>query len=135
MQELMADGGRSNGEAVARFAPEFQLALACARWPLGDQVRADIQRLTAGSLDWDQFTRIIERNQILPLAYHNLNECLPQAAQISEVFRRKARGLASQTLSQAAELVRITEKVRSAGLEVVALKGVSLSMQAYGNVA
>jgi hypothetical protein len=135
MPELTADDGRSNVEAAARFAPEFQLALACARWPLCDQVRADIQRLTVRSMDWARFARIIERNQILPLAYHNLNECLPRVAQISEVFRRKARGLASQTLSQAAELVRITEKVRRAGMEVVALKGVSLSMLAYGNVA
>jgi hypothetical protein len=135
MAEAMPIYERSNASTVARFAPEFQLALACARWPLCDRDREDIQRLMVKSLDWGRFAKIIERNQILPLAYHNLNECLPGAPQVCETFRRKARGFASQTLSQVAELVRISEKVRKAGLEVVTLKGVSLSLLAYGNVA
>ena len=40
-----------------------------------------------------------------------------------------------QSMSQAAELVRVVESVRNAGFEIAALKGLSLSVLAYRNLA
>ena len=122
---------------TSRFAPEFRLALACARWPLRDRDREEIQRIAAEPVDWDFCAKIIERNQILPLAYRNLNDSLPKGSQpkILDKLRTNVFGFTSHNLSQAAELVRITEKVRHRGIELVALKGVTLSRVAYGNVA
>ena len=119
------------------FAPEFRLALACARWPLKARDREEIARLAGPSLDWAHFTRIIERNQMVPLAYRNLNDSLPRATRPKTIdaLRRKAMGLTSRSLAQGAELVRITEAAKSDGIEIAALKGVTLSMLAYGNVA
>jgi hypothetical protein len=88
-------------------------------------------------VNWKWFKEIIDRNQILPLAYHNLQDTLPGAhhSEIVRALRDAVIGLTGQSMSQAAELVRITESVRSAGFEIAALKGVSLSVLAYGNLA
>jgi hypothetical protein len=120
-----------------RFDAEFRLALACARWPLYARDREEIARLAEASLGWARFTRIIERNQMVPLAYRNLNESVPRAIQPKalDALRRKAMGLTSRSLAQAAELVRIAEAVKGQGVELAALKGVTLSMLAYGNLA
>jgi hypothetical protein len=128
---------KSSAATNGKFAAEFKLALACAHWPLRDQDREDICRLTDGSLDWDQFVRIVERNHILPLAYRNLRDSLPDRhhAKNLDALRRKVMRLASRSLNHAAEVIRITESVRDAGVEITELKGTSLSVLAYGNVA
>jgi len=124
-------------EANRNFAPEFQLALACARWPLRDRDREEIQRLTDGGLDWRKFLRIIDRNQILPLAHRNLRDALAPGrdTEFLDSLRSKVMGFASHSLSHAAESIRITESARKAGFEIVTVKGISLSVLAYGNVA
>ena len=124
-------------KAKGRFSAEFELALASARWPLRARDIEEIRQLTNGPLDWDQFVRIINRNQILPLAYRNLRDAFPDGShtKILDSLRSKVVGFASHSLSQAAELIRVTESVTNAGFEIVALKGVSLSVLGYGNMA
>ena len=119
------------------FALEFRLALACARWPQKDRDRAEIRRLVNESPNWDWFTRMIQRNQILPLVYRNLHDAFPEKPrpEFLDSLRGRAVANAVQTMSQARELVRITESLAAAGVESVALKGVSLSALAYGNLA
>ena len=123
--------------ANRHFAPEFQLALACARWPLRDRDREEIQRLTDSGLDWDKFLRIIDRNQILPLAHRNLRDAVAPGrhTEFLDSLRNKVMGFASHSLSHAAESIRITESARKAGFGIVTVKGISLSVLAYGNVA
>ncbi len=117
------------------WSPEFRLALACSRWPLKERDLAEINRLASASLDWQWFKRIIERNQIVPLAYHNLRNALVDEcyAGILGTIREAAFSHIGQSMAQAAELVRITKSVVVAGFEAIALKGVSLSALAYGN--
>jgi Uncharacterised nucleotidyltransferase len=117
------------------WSPEFRLALACSRWPLKERDLAEINRLASASLDWQWFKRIIERNQIVPLAYHNLRNALvdERYAGILGTIREAAFSHIGQSMAQAAELVRITKSVVVAGFEAIALKGVSLSALAYGN--
>jgi hypothetical protein len=131
----MFNSSRSIG--VRQFAPEFQLALACAHWPLSASNKEEICRLANEPLNWEWFKRIVGRNQILSLAYHNLCDSLPRDCfhQILEALRGEAIICTRQSLSQASELARISESIRGAGIEVVALKGVSLSVLAYGNLA
>jgi hypothetical protein len=116
---------------------EFRLALAAARWPLKERDRIEISQLASNQLNWKWFTRIVERNQILPLVYHNLRSALtdPLHAEILRSLRDAALADTGHSMAQAAELVRITNSIRSAGLEIVALKGVALSVLAYGNLS
>jgi hypothetical protein len=125
------DYGRSE------FPAEFRLALACARWPLKERDRLEIRQLAGGPFDWEWFKRIAERNQISPLVFNNLRDALPKArySEILQSLRAVALGQTRHSMSQAAELVRVTESISSAGFQSVALKGVSLSAFAYGNLA
>jgi len=118
------------------FALEFQLALACARWPQEDIDRAEIRRLANETLDWEWFLRIIERNQIAPLTYHNLHEALPDERRSGLLGALRGRALANAglSMSQAGELVRVCESLRRVGLDTVALKGVALSASVYGSI-
>lgn len=117
------------------FATEFRLALACCRWNQTEKDLAEIRRLANQSVDWRWFKRIVERNQIVPLVYRNLHGAFAREDQpeILGSLREGARSQAGLSLSQAAELVRIVEALRGAGIRTVALKGVSLSVSAYGS--
>jgi len=126
----------SSGE-IRAFAPEFRLALACAGWPLSDRKRAEIQQLAIDErINWAKFVQIIERNQFLPIAYRNLCEALPEyrADELREL-KTKVVGLARHSLSQAAELVRLSDAAGRAGIELLTLKGIALSVLAFGHVA
>lgn len=122
--------------ARRKFPLEFRLALACARWPLREREVAEIRGLASQPLDWDWFKKIVERNQIVPLAYHNLRGTLSDVyhGKILKSFRDSALAQTRNAMSQAAELVRVSESVRSAGLEMTSLKGLALSVVAYGNL-
>jgi hypothetical protein len=124
-------------EENREFTSEFKLALACARWPLLVEDQEEIRQYAKQDLDWDQFVRIIERNQIMRLAYRNLCAALPNLPNEGnpERIRRKIVGFASQCLSQAAELARISGAAKELGIDIVVLKGVVLSVLAYGQLA
>ena len=137
-QPKQAGSTTDSSEPLGGLASEFRLALACMRWPLIDRDRAEIQQLASVSrFDWDWFVRIVERNQALPLAYRNLRDALQEGRYVGTLaaLKDKVVGLTSHSLSQAAELVRISEAASSSGIEIITLKGVSLSVVAYDQVA
>jgi hypothetical protein len=119
------------------FPAEFRLALACVRWPLSEQDRAEIVQLAGEPLNWRWFKKIVERNQILPLVYHNLQKALIDVdkSESLRAFRNTVLSHARQSMSQTAQLVRIAGAVGNAGIETIALKGVTLAVLAYGNLA
>lgn len=122
--------------STRKFQLEFRLALASARWPLSEGDVSEIRDLATQPLDWDWFKRIVERNQIIPLVYHNLRNSLSdlQQVEILKSLRDSALGQTRYGMSQAAELVRVSENVKRAGLEMVVLKGLALSVVAFGNL-
>jgi hypothetical protein len=119
-----------------KYPPEFSLALASARWPLREGDVAEIRALADLCLDWEWFKRIVERNQIVPLVYQNLHKTLSDFShsKILKSLRDSALGQTRYGMSQAAELVRVSESIGRAGLEMLALKGLTLSVIAYGNL-
>ena len=100
------------------FAPEFRLTLLMrAHWPLSDGNRrrsADSPRVI--SIGPSSF-EIVDRNQMLPLAHRNLRDALPegQHEEWLDALRKKAVDFASHSLSQAAELIRMSEAARRRG--------------------
>jgi hypothetical protein len=127
----------SASEPAERFAPEFRLVLACIHWPLRGQDRDEIQRLTAAPIDWNWFVRIINTHQILPLVYRSLRDAAPNSTPC-EVASQLYDGVmldAQRSLVQAAELVDLVKQFEDAGIRVTTLKGVPLSVLAYGNPA
>ena len=124
-------------QTTSRFAPEFQLALACIRWPLSTYDREDILALATAPLDWLWFIRIVRNHQILPLVYRNLREAAAGSmpCDAASTLHSEAMLNARRSLSQAAELVRIVSLLEQAGLGVTTLKGVPLSILAFDDPA
>jgi hypothetical protein len=125
----------ARNDPVSMFASEFRLALACSRWPQRDSDRAEICSFAGELLNWEWFTKIVERNQIVPMVYRNLRDALGGECQLDVLksLREAALCDAAHSLSQAAELARIVALLGSFGVESVALKGVALSLSVYGN--
>jgi len=124
-------------ESNREFSKEFQLALVCARWPLSAADKEEIRTRAKPGLDWNQCFRIFDRNQMIPLAYRNLCDASADlvGTERLETLKQRVLALTSQSLSQAAELYRIAEHARKAGVNIIALKGVILSILAYGGIA
>ena len=124
-------------EPAERFAPEFRLVLACVHWPLRALDREEIRRLSAGPIDWDWFVRIIDAHQILPLVYRNLRDAAPNSIprEVASQLHHDVMLDAQRSLAQAAELAKLVKQFEDAGIGVTTLKGVPLSVLAYGNPA
>ena len=117
-------------------SPEFLLVAACCVWPPTPERTVRIRSAAVQALDWPLLLRIVDRQRVAALVHHGLHD-----AQI-DVPETTARSLAAQAsriglqnLSLAAESVRLQRLLDEAGITVMFLKGVSLSVLAYGSLA
>lgn len=119
------------------FPPELVLAIACARWPLDERARGEIEHRAGVTLDWKLFLAWIERHGIGPLAYHNLRQVgsplvpSPVLAELAGGYARNVR----LVLRQIAEARRIQRTLGAAGIRSILIKGPVLSMTAFGDPA
>lgn len=116
------------------LSSEFQLAIACCRWPASVD---DRQRVAAAAarVDWDLFVSTIHRHRIAGLAWRGLRDAgvqPPPAA--ADALARAAAEVARHGLRCAAESLRLTDKFRTADISPLFLKGVSLAALAYGDI-
>ena len=51
---------------------EFDLVLACIRWPIEPADAARIEQLARRPLDWPHLLKIVHHHQVVSLAYRNL---------------------------------------------------------------
>ena len=119
----------------ASFAPELMLASACARWPLDEEARQNIQQHASATLDWSRFLGWVRRHGVGPLVHHNLrrtsNPAVPGSVldQLQEEQVLNAR----RALSQVAEAARITRILADAGIRSIIIKGPVLSLLVFGD--
>lgn len=114
-----------------RHAPEFQLLLACLRWPQGEAAFARI-RCCGDDLDWQLFLRLVEHHRVLPLVQRALRQAgvvLPQ--EIDATLKQGATANAYLAMRYLAEARRLTGLLAAAGIPVRLLKGVPLSQRAF----
>ncbi|HKX11301.1 MAG TPA: nucleotidyltransferase family protein [Stellaceae bacterium] len=119
------------------FPPELMLAIACARWPLDESARREIELRAGVTLDWTLFLAWIERHGIGPLAHHNLRQAgspLIPPPVLAELASRYARNV-KLVLRQIAEAQRIQRTLNEAGIGSILIKGPVLSMIAFGDPA
>jgi hypothetical protein len=103
---------------------ELDFLLACAR---GDGAPAEIP----ADLEWPRFLDLAAAHGLRPLVYWRLREVSPRVAALGEWFQANAQ----HNLALTAELVRVTTRLRNAGVEAVSFKGPALAAQLHGNVA
>src|SRR5262249_8321331 len=101
-----------------------------------DRRTETIRLAAAGPLDWSSFLRVVRRHQITVLAHQGLALVRPNLPPgIAREIGTQAAIAVRENLASAAEAVRLQCLFDNANLPVVFLKGASLAVLAYGNLA
>ena len=100
------------------------------------EIAERIRGITAGPLDWDFVLGEATENSVGPLLEMNLRAVMADAAPAAEMERLKitCRANTVRCLFLAAELHKILELFRTAGIVAIPYKGPVLAEQAYGNL-
>jgi hypothetical protein len=122
------------------LSPEFRLLVACSWLPPAPWEREQarlIASLCGGSIDWTTFQNLIDRHRVPILVHANLarhgGSSIPEEPWKS--IQARARKGSMLGLLHAAELVRLTQVFRKAGIDLLPMKGMTLSLRLYGEPA
>lgn len=116
------------------LGPEFRLfCLALRRLQSADEQR-EMRLVAAAVTRWDLIVCGARRHRVAPLVLARLKACdLPHLpAGVAAELRRISMDGARQSLVQVAEIGRLYQSLAAAGVRALALKGVALSAQLYG---
>lgn len=122
---------------AARREREVRLLLVCGRVALDAAVRDTLLAALAEPFDWDSVIARALRHGLLPLLHKHLS-AMPSETVPPEVLSQLNTRVAEITrtnLRLTAEMLRLTEAFRAAGLTAVPLKGPVLAQAVYGSVA
>ena len=117
--------------------PEKRLLIACARTTVEPRIAEGIRELCSAPLDWDFAVEEAAVNSILPLVARQIAALAADIAPARHVDRlnKAARANALRCLTLTAELIRIADLLRAAGVQPIPYKGPVTAAQAYGDVA
>jgi hypothetical protein len=130
----------ASSEKHTAVCPEKQLLVSCARTRMVPAIAERIREITAGPLDWDFVLSEAAENSVGPLLDLNLRafvpDCAPDSALAAAKERLKiaCRANTVRCLFLAAELHKVLDAFRSAGILAIPYKGPVLAEQAYGNL-
>ena len=121
-----------------RLSPEFRLLAACS-WvapPSTAKYQAEeIDSLCNECMDWDAFTNLVDRHEAAALVYASLQKHAESRfpGEIKGKLKKRSEQVRRQALLHSAELVRLVRSFAGHGIDVLPLKGVTLSLQLYGD--
>ncbi len=123
-------------EATSAVCAGKQLLVSCARTRMVPEIAERIRELVAGPLDWDFVFSEATENSVGPLLEMNLRAVMADAAPAAAMERLKitCRANTVRCLFLAAELHKILELFRTAGILAIPYKGPVLAEQAYRNL-
>jgi hypothetical protein len=120
------------------FTPEFRLLAACS-WiapPLLEQLQRErIAELCNQPVDWNELLSLVDYHGVQALVYESLNKYATTIVSNEVLHKLKARKIRiiARSLQQTAELVNLIELFGSQDIDLIPLKGVTLSIQLYGD--
>ena len=110
------------------FSPEFALALECCRWNFPSAARPPID--PPKGVDWPHFLRLVRFHRIQGLVWAALGKAgLPASA--ASALSADARVVAALNLKPAAECWTLADAFAKAGIDLLFVKGLTLSALAY----
>ena len=116
-------------------SPEFELVLACVRWPIDAADAARIRVLAQQPLRWPHLLKIVHHHQVASLVSRNLEACaagfVPQEP--LSALRSSAVQNAHTCFQGISELVRLLRLFREQHVELRVLKGAPLAVEAFGD--
>jgi hypothetical protein len=126
---------RWNERARTRMTPEFRLFCLALRRPQREADIAALCREIAAGPDWDCLIEGARRHRVAPLLLAGLQTCrsahLPTT--VVAALRQQALAAAKRSLAQTREIRRLSRIFSQAEIRVLALKGVVLSAQLFGD--
>ena len=119
-----------------RLSSEFRLAAACCRWPPSAARDHAIAGAFAEGVDWALFLRILRRQRIEGLADAALRQSgLGVPKHVASELAASSAAIARQNLMHAAASLRLQRAFAEARIPILFIKGVTLSLLAYGTLA
>ena len=116
---------------------EFALLLACARLELDPATAERTAALIARGLDWERLYALADKHGLRPLLFRHLGEGrlgpIPPAFE-SKLWRHSEQ-LRRRNLQMESALVELSDRLRGAGIPVLAHKGPVVAWRAYGDPA
>jgi hypothetical protein len=115
------------------YSPEFDLVLACLRWPQeavdGDRIRTLAQR----PIRWSHLLEIVDHHKVLPLFSRNLDTFAPGYMPDERAAALRARSVANAhiCLRRAAHLVALHQLFREQQIDLRIFKGIPLAITAF----
>ena len=121
---------------LANAPPEFFIAAACSRWPPSETRQNSIRAAAKGPVDWERFVGIVDRHRIWGLARQGLTQAgVAPPGEIDNALTAKTWAVSRRNLVLAAETARLCRLFREAAIPAAFVKGVTLSVLAYGDIA
>lgn len=113
---------------------EFELVAACCRWP-PSPARDSAVLAAADGVDWTLAARIASRHRVEGLVWSALRQAgAPVARPAAARLKAASDRIARQNLVLTAESLRLAGLLKEAGIRHHFVKGVSLSVLAYGSI-
>lgn len=120
---------------MAGLSPEFLLTAACCRWPPSRE-RDEAVRAHAAVVRWPRFLGVVRRQRVEGLVHAALLSAdVEPPVDIGQSLAASAAQTARQNLAFAAESVRLLRLFEAAGIGIVFVKGIPLSLLAFGTLA
>lgn len=121
---------------LANAPPEFFIAAACSRWPPSETRSNAIRDAAKAPVDWERFLGIVDAHRIWGLARQGLTQAgVAPPAEIDSALIAKTWAVSRRNLALAGETARLCRLFREAAIYAVFVKGVTLSVLAYGDIA
>lgn len=120
------------------LSPELRLLAACVQWPPSPTRTAAIADALANpSLDWARVVRAVERHRVAGFVHDGLAAAGAPSApgHLLDAIGERASADSLRNLRFAGEGIRLVRLLRDAGIDVMVLKGSSLMILAYGDLA
>ncbi len=113
---------------------EFDLLVACCRWPVSPLELERICRESA-SIDWPRFGRLAGRHRVEGLVWRVLaSAAIEIPPVIANCLRDRAFQIARQNLLAAVECKRLRDAFAGAEIDHLFIKGLTLAVLAYGSI-
>src|ERR1700751_4377309 len=135
-EEAPRDSEMVRLEETDGVCAEKQLLVSCARTRMVPEIAERIRKIAAAPLDWDFVLSEATENSVGTLLDMNLRAVAPESVPAGAMERLKiaCRANTVRCLFLAAELHKILDLFRTAGIVAIPYKGPVIAEQAYGNL-
>lgn len=125
------------GARQLSLLPEAELLVWCARTDIADELEIRIRKRVQESIDWSMVLDMAEYHGVVPLLHKSLSTVAPDLvpAHALATLRQKTQVGSLLNQSLAKELVALCEAFEVRGVPVIPIKGATLAVLAYGDLA